>query len=925
MVSGSDKRRGLTLAGLLVLSLIGGVVTLSGSAAAAGNDVGIDAAIEADGTVEVIFNTSTFSDPPESSDVDVWIDGTRVIDDGASDTNLGGQTWSVGYFGLSGSNATFKLETDGTPQDIDPNRNLTVEFEDVARSGATNTDPETQVTVTQAVVTRGGSNDTVDNAQRIYQGDDIAIEGTSSDTDVFLNTTGQDLSTGTDSRYLTVSTVDSAFNTGEITEVEFNNDATDVQYFELLDLGLTATATDTSIDDETALTVDVSSNRGGAPLTATLRDGDDTEVETVTSDFAGDGTATLDFGTQSAGEGPYTVRVVDNTTNASATTNDITVAAAAPSGIDTAVEAGGNVEVVFNTSTFDDPPESGDVNIWVDGTRVVDGGASDTNLGGQTWTISGFSQSGRSASFTIQTDGSAQDIAANRNLTVEFEDVTRSGGNPEPGTSVTTTAAVVNEGGSADSEGSAQRIYGGDIAIEATSTDADVFVVSTGQALRTGPDSDLLVLDSAGLPDGVTELQFDGDETNDQFVDRTGLGLAATATDTSIDDETALTVDVSAVRGSSGVTATLVDDGTPVETTTETLDATGDTTVDFGTQSSGAYTVRVVDNESNVSATTATISVSSGGGGGGGGGSGGGGGNDDVVYDPAEIGTLVDLPDDVRPVAGEQASVVLTSAGGEATFTGDAAVEYVGFDEYVPGVVAVAAVDRVDLGTAPVAGRTLTAAQVDAPDGTADANWTLRMHVDSADLAAAGANASDLRILRFEDGEWTPLNTSVHSQNEGGVVVAAETSPGEFFAVRASAPPTAAADASAATVAPGNPVVLDGSASTTQFGDIVASEWTVDGRTLNGSVVTVTFDDPGTYSAEFTITNDVGETATETTTVTVAADGSATGTAANDPAMTDNAGATNNGTTAGSGPGFGVATAMVGVVLGLLARGRTDR
>ena len=589
MTATAGKLRGLFLTALLVGAAVGGVVTVSGVAAASGNDVGITSAVEADGTVETRFNASSFSDPPEAADVDLWVDGRRVIDDGASDATLGGATWTITGFSTTGSAATFTVQTDGSSRDIAANRNLTVEFEGVARPSATNTDPEAEVTVTQAVVTEGGGADSVANAQRIYRGGDIAIEAVDADTDVFLNSTGQDLSTGADSRAITLVTTNSQYATGEVTEVEFDGDPDNTQYFRLRDLGLTATARNTAIDDETALRADVSALRGGSPFTATLLDGSDTTVDTITRDLSGDGEDTIDFGTQSAGSGPYTVRVVDNETTATATTADISV-----------------------SST-----------------------------------------------------------------------------------------------GGGDDEADEERGGGGDDAAE-------------------------------------------------------------------------------------------------------------------------------------------------------------------VYYDPAAIRGLVDLPDSVRPIAAERGTVGVTpERGGEAEFVGRTAVESVRFDEYVTGEVVVADVDGVERATAPLPGRVLVATRLAVPDGATGAETTIRMRVPDAVRDAVGANASALQLVRFADGEWAGLDTAVHARADDETVLEAEMRPSSYVAVRARGVPTASVDASAATVTPGEPVVLDGSDSNTTNGDLVAYEWSVDGRTLDGATTAVTFDDPGTYTVDLLVTNDVGATATATTTVTV--------------------------------------------------------
>ncbi len=68
------------------------------------------------------------------------------------------------------------------------------------------------------------------------------------------------------------------------------------------------------------------------------------------------------------------------------------------------------------------------------------------------------------------------------------------------------------------------------------------------------------------------------------------------------------------------------------------------------------------------------------------------------------------------------------------------------------------------------------------------------------------------------------------------------------------------------TAVVGADVVLDGSASSDANGGIVSYEWS---NGLSGSMVTTSFDAPGTYTLTLTVTDDQGATATDTVVVTV--------------------------------------------------------
>jgi hypothetical protein len=311
----------LVAVAVVVAAIATGAVT---PVVGAPGDVRIERAVEAAGTIEVLFNESegSFTDPPEATDLEIRLDGRVVVNNGSDATGPSRGEWGIRNFSQGGTNATFTLTHNGSVADITPNRNLTVEFEGVSTSTVSG-DPEERVTVTGTVVRERGTHDRPADAIRVYNGTPLAIVFDGVDRSVFLNTTGQDLATGTDSAVLTLSS--SSFPIGEVTAVDFGANASQVQYFVVRELGWNVTVGTTTIDEQTDLTVDVRATRAGAPFTATLVDGAGSRVETVVRDLGGDGTSTINFGPQTPGAGPYRVMVTDNRSGVTAETAPVTV------------------------------------------------------------------------------------------------------------------------------------------------------------------------------------------------------------------------------------------------------------------------------------------------------------------------------------------------------------------------------------------------------------------------------------------------------------------------------------------------------------------------------------------------------------------------------------------------------------------------
>jgi hypothetical protein len=305
--------------------------------------VSIKSGVEAGGNVEVVTNTSL----PQSdiAALELQLDGTVIYDASNFGDDGSGSPADSGITANAPDalhdvvvNTSYQRRHDirlyddsDNLVDITPNRDLTVTLT-VNESDGVTTDVTQDITVTGATVAESEGLDSSDTAQRIYRGAPIAIwaDVSGNDTSVFLDATGQDLSTGQDSRLLTLDSMSTQFNSGETVEVEFASNSSNVEYFEVRDLDWSVSAADTDVSSETTVEVTVSAARGGAPFTAEMRNTTGAVVATRRQTLGGDGTSTLAFDPQNIDglsiEGsPYTVTATDNRTANSNTTAEITV------------------------------------------------------------------------------------------------------------------------------------------------------------------------------------------------------------------------------------------------------------------------------------------------------------------------------------------------------------------------------------------------------------------------------------------------------------------------------------------------------------------------------------------------------------------------------------------------------------------------
>ena len=208
------------------------------------------------------------------------------------------------------------------------------------------------------------------------------------------------------------------------------------------------------------------------------------------------------------------------------------------------------------------------------------------------------------------------------------------------------------------------------------------------------------------------------------------------------------------------------------------------------------------------------------------------------------------------------AQVRFTEGAGVASITWDTAeipTEAVGVETY----------EQTPAAVDPIPGAMISISELTLPATASDTPATIELRADRERLAAADADVADLRVVRFTDGSWEPLETTVSDETDDAVMLEAETPGFSFVAVQATSEPTATIDAPD-TVTQGEEVTLSGADSSTQYGEITAYDWTVDGASATGETVAETFDESGDVTVELTVTNDAGETDTATAEVSVA-------------------------------------------------------
>jgi len=206
---------------------------------------------------------------------------------------------------------------------------------------------------------------------------------------------------------------------------------------------------------------------------------------------------------------------------------------------------------------------------------------------------------------------------------------------------------------------------------------------------------------------------------------------------------------------------------------------------------------------------------------------------------------------------------------------------------------------------------------ITVPAESADTPATIEFTIPQDRLNEIGATPEALQVFRGVDSGQEPLETDVETSGDDTVTVTAETPGFSVFSVSAVSEPDAAISVDTDVVETGEEITLSGINSTTEYGEIVAYEWSVGDETLTGETALTTFDEGGEYTIELTVTNDAGETDTTTANLAVETgeDGMAGDVTADDGTAGD--GAMDDGVEEPGG--FNTGVVLVIVILAIIA------
>ena len=291
-----------------------------------------------------------------------------------------------------------------------------------------------------------------------------------------------------------------------------------------------------------------------------------------------------------------------------------------------------------------------------------------------------------------------------------------------------------------------------------------------------------------------------------------------------------------------------------------------------------------------------------------------------AVAQPSPGGTTedtdneTDLPANVA-ATDEQTLVYDDDLGlSQVRFTDATDVESVTWsDREIDGTVTATAYTTPPEAVGAAPGAMLSLSQISVPDEGQDGPATVQFSLQSDQLDDVDASADDLQVYHFADGEWAQLETDlIETDSDDDILVQAEVDSFSYFAVSAVSEPNAEFTVEPTELDTETPVVINGSSSTTAYGEIVAYDWTIDEATASGETIETNFTDPGTVEIQLTVENDAGETATATQSVSIAA------VTADDDST--------SGTTDDGIPGFTVLVTLLALVIStVVVRYRTGR
>ncbi|GCF16270.1 hypothetical protein Harman_42050 [Haloarcula mannanilytica] len=297
------------LTALVVFSLFAGTVAFSGSAAAAAN-VSVEQAVEysgsggGEGTVELALNDSVTNGLDGNDELELYLDGTEV-----SDSLFDGVT-------QDGTNGRVEI---ALTRDVTPNRNLTVKLTDFAGGTLTATD----IDVTSRTFTPGSGEQWNTD---VYQGELIAIEDPDAGLDTDVHIDEKDGALLFEGSYIDNSQV-FVFDTADLEPGQSYEAASgsDTAEFDVKNLRLDVEIDDANVTDKDSIVAEVTAVWGGLPAEATLLDNDDNEIDSIVKDLDGSEPVGFDFGSRSTDGSPYTVRITDNETGITNTSEEISV------------------------------------------------------------------------------------------------------------------------------------------------------------------------------------------------------------------------------------------------------------------------------------------------------------------------------------------------------------------------------------------------------------------------------------------------------------------------------------------------------------------------------------------------------------------------------------------------------------------------
>jgi|GEM_PF-1649445 len=301
--------------------------------------------------IEVAFNQDVYQNDTDLNNL-ANLDGNNVtvyVNDAEVSASVDAST-DPGAIDISLSNT------------VDANDDIIVNV-DRLQDDAGNTYAPGNISVTNTAQTINADGGTADNFgtpdSNAFQGEAIALDFDTSENAQFeINTETEFVfsgSSGVNSDVYVFNTADRNVST------DYSFGGTDAAYtLGLRNLGLSATADDTSVSTEDPLAGTASANSGDRDVTVTLLDSSDDAVtsQTVTLDGSGEGTFSFDaLGDGNAGN--YTVEVSDVGTGVTATTDTYVVTSAADD----------SSEFVSNTRT--ERGDVGTVNVSITGTDTA--------------------------------------------------------------------------------------------------------------------------------------------------------------------------------------------------------------------------------------------------------------------------------------------------------------------------------------------------------------------------------------------------------------------------------------------------------------------------------------------------------------------------------------------------------------------------